>query len=160
MTRLFDASGSSRKDPENETKAEDLMRAVTEAANLEAATGALNARLGKAPSVRGIKYTAVRQPGSRWGIEHAEDGEDFIFQCFPLRDIVRPWSDIIPLMIAALDSIFPRNYQISYIPPSDKMEITIKFYTIKIKGIVGQPGWERAVKERALNALFAINAWY
>ena len=60
-------------------------------------------------------------------------------------------------MIATMDSIFPRDVRIVYRLPQE--EYQIKFYTLTVEKVVGQPGWERACRDRALNGLAALDVW-
>lgn len=113
-------------------------------------------KLGAERSISAIRYESVRKPGSKWMLEHAANGVDYMFQCFPLKPPRYDINGVIGRMIVALDAVFPRSYQITYMPPNDKYEI--KFYTIKVADIVGKPGWERA-KSRAIDALIDVDAW-
>lgn len=160
MTRLFDAEA---KKPENTNKAEIRRRAV-EADELIAgfdegdeAGARLRAQLAQESAVTPVVYESYRAPGSKWMIEHSLVGEDYIYQMIPLRPTTYGWKDIVPLMISALDVIFPRSVQIRYSPPNPKAHKN--FYTIKVEGVAKLPGWESAAKERGLKNLAAIDAW-
>ena len=107
-------------------------------------------------SIKAIFYKEYREPGSKWMIEHSENGPDYIFQVHPIKPVKLNWQDIITMMVFAMDRVFPRNMQCRYIRPSEQYQL--KFYTIKIEKLVGFTGWSKAV-ERALAGLSGIDAW-
>ena len=111
--------------------------------------------LGQA--VQPIRYRAYRARGSKWNIEHALVGEDYVYQLFPLRPMRIDWKSVIAQFIAAMDAIFPRSVEIKYTPPSERFEL--KYFTIRVEGVARLPGWENAVEGRALPALSAVDAW-
>lgn len=110
-----------------------------------------------AQSIQAINYSTYRAPGSKWSIEHAQAGEDYIYQIFPLRPPKLTWQGVIYLFIAAMDTVFPRSVEIKYIPPSQKFEL--KYYTIRVEKVTNLPGWEDAARVRALRGLSGADAW-
>jgi hypothetical protein len=158
MTRLFD-SGSARKEKEDKKRSREEVRERAEAADaaiaaeldLEKESNDLGAKLAQAQTITAIRYLSYRQPGSKWRIEHAVEGTDYIYQLFPLKPQKAEWQDTLTLMISVMDAIFPRTMEIIYSPPRPDYEI--QFYTIRVKGPVGTPGWEKACKERTLRSL-------
>jgi hypothetical protein len=169
MGRLFDSKAEGDKAEAArlhragvKQRADEVDRILSEEGMLDAAATKLGSMLtSSAPqavqSVEAIHYTSFRRPGSKWVIEHAKVGPDYVFQLFPLKAPGIPWQDIITILIAAMDVIFPRSVKITYIPPNDAYQV--KYFTIKVEGVVGLPGWEVACKERALLGLAAVDAW-
>lgn len=161
MTRLFD-SGSARKEAENKKRSREEVKARAEAADaaiaaeleLDEESNALGAKLAQAQTITAIRYSSYRQPGSRWRIEHAVEGTDYIYQLFSLKPQKTDWQDTLTLMISVMDAIFPRTMEIIYSPPRPDYEI--QFYTIRVKGPVGTPGWKQACTERALRSLCGL----
>jgi len=163
MGRLFDAGQRSRdaedsRRSRNEVRkrAEEAERAIQEELELEEGSKALGAQLGSVQAVQAIRYKAYRARGSKWNIEHAEVGPDYVFQLFPLRPPRMHWKDVILAFIDAMEAIFPRSIEIRYTPPSERYQL--KYYTIRVEGTVGLPGWETA-RDRALAALSTTDAW-
>lgn len=165
MGRLFDAGEKTRaadadrrSRDEVRRRAEAVDQALEEASLLDTAAGELGERLKtQSQSVQPVVYASFRKPGAKWLIEHARAGADYIIQMFPLRPPKVAWQDVIVGLIATMDAIFPRNIKIIYSPPNEAYQI--KFYTIKVEKVVGQPGWERACKERALHGLIDVDVW-
>lgn len=164
MGRLYDAgqeqktaaaAAQSREDVRR--RAEEADKALREAGFLDNAADLLGAQLKVAQAVHPIRYENYRRPGSRWVIEHARDGQDYVFQLFPLKPPTVELADAISMMIAAMDVIFPRSVQIKYTPPNEQYQV--KFFTIRIEKITAIPGWEAACRDRALPNLAAIDAW-
>jgi len=163
MTRLFDAGSEKAIKSERERRAEEARRRAAEfdeamkQAGLDAADDKLGKLLATAPStVQAIRYEKFRTPGSKWVIEHARVDKDYIYQLHPLKPIA-DWQSAIGMMIAAMDAIFPRTLHITYTPPAELYQV--KFFTIKVAGVVGLPGWEEACRDRALKSLAAVDAW-
>lgn len=162
MSRLFDANAKATQEAQTRRSREEVQQRYAAAEQMLAEAGLLDAadkrlQVQLSQSVSPIVYESFRIPGQKWKLEHARAGDDYVFQLFPLKPTKLPWQDVIVVMIATMDSIFPKTLQITYRPP--KEEYQIKFYTITVAGVVGQPGWERACRERALHGLAAINAW-
>lgn len=137
-------------------RAEEADIALKEVEDLDEASQKLGAKLSQAQSVQPIQYKSYRKPGSKWQIEHAQVGEDYVYQLFSLKPPKIHWKDVVTQLIAAMDVIFPRSIDIKYAPPSG--QVGVKFYTIRVEKVVGAPGWE-AARDRALNGLSAVNAW-
>jgi hypothetical protein len=158
MTRLYD-SGSAKKEEEDKKRSrEDVKARAAEAdaairaeLELDEESNKLGERLSQAQSITPIRYDNFRAPGSGWRIEHAVEGVDYIYQLFPLKPQKTEWQDTTTMLISTMDNIFPRSMEIIYSPPRQDYEI--KFYTIRVKGAVGTPGWKHACTERALRAL-------
>lgn len=164
MGRLFDAGKRKQeiidvKDAREgvRRRAEEVERIMAEELELSETSQALGEQMGAVQSVQTVQYSSFREPGSKWSIEHAQNGDDYIYQLFPLRVPKMDWRDVILLFIAAMDNIFPRSVVIRYVPPSQKFEL--KYYTIRVEKVTGLPGWEQAVRGRALPALAAADAW-
>lgn len=165
MPRLFDAGTRARQTADDRRsrdevrrRAEEVDQALAEAQLVDAAADKMAARLREQQtSVQSVVYASYREPGSKWTIEHARAGGDYIFQLFPLKPPKIEWNEVIVAMIATMDSIFPRSLKIIYRSPREDYQI--QFFTVTVEGVVGQPGWERACKERALHGLSQINAW-
>jgi hypothetical protein len=165
MTRLFDAGEKARKASDDRRsreevrrRAEEVDRLLTETQLNDAAADKMAQRLQAASTtVQSVVYASYREPGSKWTIEHARAGDDYIYQLVPLRSLKVEWGEVIAAMIATMDSIFPRSLKIVYRPPREDYQI--QFFTVTVEKVVGQPGWERACKERALHGLAQINAW-
>lgn len=165
MSRLFDAGSRERKisderrsRDEVRRRAEEVDRVLQEAQLVDAAADKMAEKLrAQQTSVQSVVYAPYREPGSKWTIEHARAGEDYIFQLFPLKPPRIEWNEVIVAMIATMDSIFPRSVKIVYRPPRE--DYKIQFFTVTVEKVVGLPGWERACKERALRGLSQINAW-
>lgn len=161
MTRLFDATGARKsKDAQDEVKrrAAEADKALAEIEDLDEASQKLKAQLAKASSaVTPIRYAEYRAPGSKWHIEHARVGDDYIFQMFPLKKPSYAWQDIVTLMVGAMDVIFPPSIHIHYVPPTEN-EFR-PFYTIKVSDVVATPGWDDGIRDRTLRSLAAVPAW-
>lgn len=168
MTRLFSADDAAttatREMAARERRDEVRRRAAEFDAELEklgmqptpAASSLASGVLGSG-GVQPIRYESFRAPGSRWTIEHAVVGEDYVYQLLPKTPPNLEWNDVITLMIGMMDVIFPRSIEIVYRPPDTMFKLV--FYTIRVKKIVGVPGWESACKERVLNGLATIDVW-
>jgi len=165
MTLLFD-SERERKEREEVSRGRKNVRARAEAAEAaineqlqldEASNHIDGVKMGAAHGIAPIVYKDFRKPGSKWKIEHTVDGPDYIYQLFPLRPTTIPWQSVMPLLIYAMDIIFPRSVKIVYVPPREDYQV--KFYTIKVENVVGKPGWEKACLERALDGLADADAW-
>jgi hypothetical protein len=164
MSRLFD-SGKERKEREDVKRARSEVRARAEAVDtaiqeqleLDEESKRLGDKLATAQAVSPIFYQSFRKPGSKWKIEHTVAGKDYIYQLFPLKPTALSWQEVMPLLIYAMDVIFPRSVQIRYVPPREDLQMT--FYTVKVEDVVGMPGWEKACQERALDNLAAVAAW-
>lgn len=172
MARLFDstvenkkAESSRRSRDESRQRAEEVDRILKEEGLLNDSESKLGNILGAGAAsaaaggqtVEAIRYEHYRKPGSRWAIEHAKVGSDYVFQLFPLKPPAVPWQDVMLVLIAIMDVIYPRSVKLDYIPPNDTYQV--KFYTIKVNNVVGLPGWEVACKERALHGLSAADVW-
>jgi hypothetical protein len=140
-------------------RAEAVDKMLKENLVLSEASNALGEQLSASEpqSVHTIQYKHFRGRGSKWNIEHAQVGPDYVYQMFPLRPPKMNWKDVITHFIAAMDSIFPRSVSIKYAPPSERFQL--KYYTIRVEGVTKLPGWEDAAQERALNALASVDAW-
>jgi len=164
---MFDSGSVARKADEAKENKESVRRRAAEIdqllhdeLELDKASRDLGERLSgsaEAMGITAIHYKEFRQSGSRWMIEHTKDGDDYIYQMFPLRPIQADWRDTIILFIAAMDAVFPRSVEIRYVPPSEKYQIT--YFTIKVIRVTVQPGWEDACEKRALKALSGVPAW-
>lgn len=162
MGRLFDseaeqkAAVATRESRVAARERADIVdEAMKELEDTDAASINLSATLAR-QTIRAIVYQEYREPGSKWMIEHSEDGRDYILQIHPIRPPKLAWADIIPMMIEVMDIIFPRTIKIIYVPPSQKYQL--QFYTLKIEKVVGVPGWRGAI-DRALTGLSAVEAW-
>jgi hypothetical protein len=164
MTRLFDSDAEAKKlqatrtsQAEARRRGEEVEEALRDYEETDAQSKALSASLSKARAgVVPVHYQEHRLPGCKWMIEHSPIGEDYILQCHPIRPPVLVWQDIITMMIAAMDVIFPDSIRIEYVRPNDGYQL--KFYTITVRKIAGLPGWKEAI-ERALAGLSAVDAW-
>jgi hypothetical protein len=165
MTRLFDATRertdeerAQRARAEVRRRAEEADRAIAEHEELDEASRNLKKQLeGSTVAVEPIHYASYRLPGSKWQIEHALVGDDYVYQMFPLKPISRDWRDVVAMMIAAMDVIFPRSIDIRYVPPDQRS--FRQFYTIRVENVAKLPGWEDAVQKRALRGLSDVQAW-
>lgn len=108
-------------------------------------------------SMQPVRYESYRAAGMPWVIEHGLDGKDYVYQLLPQKPIRMAWQDVVSGLIAAMDSVFPRSTHIDYFPP--KREHDVSFYTIRARDVVSQPGWSRACKKQALEALVNVNVW-
>jgi hypothetical protein len=159
MSRLFDAGSQASSDASRQDmrrRAKEAEAAQLEVKELDAAGAELQSRLKDARSVAPIVYKSFRSPGGKWNVEHAVDGQDYVYQVIPLKPTRLVTPDILTLMIQSMDAIFPRTVQISYRPPSD--QFSIKYFTVRVAKVVGLPGWKAAV-ERALHELAVVPAW-
>jgi hypothetical protein len=165
MGRLFDSNASAVKAAEaRENKesvrrrAEEIDKLLREELELNEETSKLEVRLQSRPmGVQAVVYKDFRLPGSKWMIEHAIVGDDYVYQMFPLRPIQADWRDTVVLLIAAMDAVFPRSIKIQYSPPNERYQV--KYFTIRAEKVVGQPGWEEACEKRALKSLAGVPAW-
>lgn len=162
MTRLFDAGkqeeaakATKARQEEVRKRAEEADAALRELGLLDNQAEALHLRK-PLESVQAIRYDSYRKPGGRVTVEHAAIGRDYVFQVFPLRPPTIAEADILLLLIATMDGIFPRSIHITYTPPADLLPQ--KFYTVKVLETVNKPGWQEAIG-RALLALSQIDAW-
>jgi hypothetical protein len=165
MARLFDSGAEEQKAKRAQEerdgvrrRAEEVERVLREELELDQARSALEQKLAAQPmGVQPIKYQSYRQAGSRWVIEHSQVGDDYVYQMFPLRPIKADWRDTVALLIAAMDGVFPRSIQITYVPPDDRYQV--RCFTIRVTKVVGMPGWAEACEGRALRALVGVQAW-
>ena len=163
---LFDSrrkseEASKKKALEHQQK--ELERTLSELKETDEASAKLGKMLGGSAAIQPVHYSKSRKQGGKWQLEHAEVGDDFIIQCFALKPTKMGWRDVLAHMIMALDFIFPRSVDVTYRPPSaeamgDESPLATRFFTIRIKGVVSLPGWERA-KERTLDGLLGVEAW-
>lgn len=130
---------------------------LAEGVATDAAAQALEQKLGRAISVSSVKYEKARRPGSKWLIEHGRDGDDYVFQVFPLRPPAADPAQVLLGLIVAMDQVFPRTVELKYHQPNPKFEV--RFYTIRAVGVTKMPGWERACRERATELLLGVDAW-
>ena len=165
MGRLFDSS-SVIEGPEQQQEASDVRKraaefdaVLQEVGELDAAGETIRTQLegARAQAVQPIVYKEFRAPGSKWMIEHARDGSDYIFQLFPLKPPKISKPEVIQLLIVVIDLVFPRSVWIDYVPPDD-MYATV-MYTIKVRKIAGRPGWKNACQVKALELLGGVDAW-
>lgn len=163
MTRLFDSQEENRQADrtrrardESRRRASEAEEALRELKETDEASAKLRETLSQTQSVTPIRYEEYRPRGSRWMIEHSRVGDDYVFQMHPLRPPVLALERVLKLAITSMDVIFPRSLKIQYTPPSQQYQM--KFYTIKVNGLAGLPGWRGAV-DRALRSLSALNAW-
>lgn len=163
MDRLFDSEAEKKKTEavrrdmgEARRRADAVADAIEDMEEADEASQSLSNLLSKHQGVQAIVYNEYREPGGKWLIEHSEDLDNYIFQVHPIRPTTASWQDVIPMMIAALDEIFPRSIDFTYAPPNQKYKL--QFYTIKAAKLTGLPGWKGAI-ERALVALSAVDAW-
>lgn len=161
MKLLFDAKSDEAKKRESREgvrkRADEVDRALKDFEDTEDASQKLGERLRIRQTVQPVRYVKYRTPGSKWQIEHARVGDDYIFQAFPLKPPTVPWQDIISAMIVALSSIFPDTIEVTLKPPDTTFKVT--FYTIRAEGITKIPGWQDACEVRANRVLSEINAW-
>ena len=164
MGRLFDAGKEEREAEESRRtrtdvrrRAEEAERIINETLELDEATKALGEKLSVTQAVKPIHYVGYRAPGSKWNIEHAQVGADYVYQLFPLRPTLISWKDVIAQFIRAMDVIFPRSISIRYVPPSERFQL--KYYTIRVESVADLPGWEGATVDRALKGLSMVDAW-
>jgi hypothetical protein len=157
--RLFDsksAAASAQEKREAALKgAQEAERILKEEMALEFANDELSKKLSAAAGIQPIRYEKFRQPGSKWMIEHSRVGEDYIYQVFPLKPISTDWRDVVVLLIAAMDSIFPKSVQIQYSPPNERYQL--RCFTVRVQKVADQPGWQDACQNRALRALAAVS---
>ena len=164
MGRLFDSS----KIESDANQARAARRAVEERAaevdavladhqELDEQSQKIRNQLAAAQAVSPIVYEEYRQPGSKWMIEHATDGSDYIFQLFPIRPPKLEKRAVLELLIIAMDQIFPQSVRIDYVPPNDLYKAVM--YTIKVRDVTKLPGWEEACRTKALRGLVAVDAW-
>ena len=164
MGRLFDSSRI-RTNAEQARAARESVKeraaaidaALAEHQELDAAGQKIRDQLAQTQMVRPIVYQEHRAPGSKWMIEHARDGDDYIYQLFPLRPPAMSMQDVLQLMIIAMDIIFPRSVRIDYVPPNALYKAVM--YTIKVREVAKLPGWEEACRVKALRGLSAVEAW-
>lgn len=161
--RLFDASEESRRSAkerrdreETKKRAAEAEEALRELEEVDEASRKLGAVLADAKAVAPIVYKEHRVRGSKWLIEHSAVGPDYVFQLHPLKAPTAETPDVLTSLIGAMDAIYPRSIQIRYVPPHASYQV--KFYTIRVEGLVGKPGWERAV-ERSLEDLSRLDMW-
>lgn len=165
MSRLFDSGAEARKTLEAQEKkdgvrrrAEEVDRMLKEELELDQASSQLGQKLStQTIGVQAIRYKDYRLPGSKWLIEHAQVGNDYVYQMFPLRPIQADWRGTMALLIVAMDGVFPRSLQIKYARPNERYQI--KCFTVRVEKVVGMPGWDDACEERALKALASVQAW-
>ena len=164
MGRLFDSSKNSA-DAEQvrgaqravEERAAEVDEMFAEHEELDEKSKAIKDQLAAAQRVAPIIYEEFRWPGSKWMIEHAQVGDDYAYQLFPLRPPKIGTASVLQLLIIAMDVVFPRSIRIDYAPPNELYKV--EMYTIKVRDVVKQPGWEEACREKALNGLSAVDAW-
>ena len=164
MTRLFDAGKEERQAEDARRHRAEVKERVKQAEilarELEAedkATEKLRETLSQQQAVHPVRYSEYRKRGSKWMIEHARAGDDYVYQLFPLKPPAIAWQDVALLVIAALDVIFPEDVHKVIKPPSQ--EFKVQYYTITIKDVCKLPGWEGACVDRALPALAEVNGW-
>lgn len=164
MSRLFDSSRESHKEEEARSRQEEVRKRAAEAEKLimehqelDDQSRRIRDQLASTQAVKPIVYKEFRRPGSKWMIEHARDGEDYIYQLFPLKPPRFETSDVLQLLIIAMDVVFPRSVRIDYVPPNELYKA--KMFTIKVRGVTRLPGWEDACLSKALNSLCAVEAW-
>lgn len=164
MTRLFDAASAlsakekaKREREEVRQRAEEADRALAEIEELDEQSIKLKEALAKAASVTPIVYEQFRKPGSKWLIEHARVGDDYVYQVFPLKPPLHDWADVFTMMAAALHPIYPDTVKLHFWPPSENA--VRPFYTIRAEKVALLPGWEEPVRNRALQSLAAVPAW-
>jgi len=162
MSRLFDVGNEQRKNEKIRAARAAAKQRVEEVERLMIENGVLDTTATEisqtiAKQVQPIRYQTFRKPGQRWQIEHAQVGDDFVYQVFLLKPSKLNTGEIIALMITAMEIIFPRSVDIYYTPPNEMYQV--KFYTIRVAKVASIPGWEAACKERALDALVALDAW-
>lgn len=164
MGRLFDSGRRSREARESRQSREDIRRraeeaeeAIKQSLELDEASNQLGAKLAQTQTVRAVEYKAYRERGSKWNIEHAQVGPDYVYQLFPLKPPSMSWKDVIFQFVSAMDAIFPRSIEIRYVPPSERFQL--KYYTIRVEAVTSLPGWENATQGRALRSLSAVDAW-
>lgn len=168
MGRLFDAGTEEKQQEvtqarrdEARRRAEEIDKVFREEGYLDDKADKLGQQLaaaakGTPAAVEAIRYLKHRTPGSRWSIEHAQVGEDYVFQLFPLRPIAMKWEDVITALIIVMDAIYPRSVQIKYTPPDQLYQVA--FYTVRLTDVTRVPGWKVAL-ERTLAGMAAVNAW-
>lgn len=161
--RLFDAAEESRRSTKERRDREETKAAAAKAEaalreyeEMDEASRRLGAVLADAKAVAPIIYQEYRPRGSRWLIEHSASGENYIFQVHPLKQPTHQTPDILTAMIAVMDGIYPRSIDLRYTPPNPNYQV--KFFTIRAEGLVGKPGWTRAV-ERSLEELSRLDVW-
>lgn len=164
MARLFDAGSVERtkraaKENQDEVRSRvaEAERQLAEIEETDAKSIKLRDMLQASTTIQTVRYESYRPPGSKWMIEHGRDGENYVYQMFPLKPPKMSWQDTVAGLIAAMDVIFPRSVELTYIPPNPQYQIT--FFTVRVDNVTKIPGWESACKERALRSLVAVNAW-
>ena len=164
MGRLFDSSKKQAEAAQAderratiEQRAAEVEAVLAEHEELDEKSQKIKDQLSVTQRVQPIVYKEYRRPGSKWMIEHSRDGEDYIYQLFPLKPPRLPLQDVLQLLIIAMDGIFPRSVRIDYAPPNELYKVTM--YTIKVRGVTKLPGWELACREQALAGLAAVEAW-
>ncbi len=164
MGRLFDASKNDaeadairQQRVEVEKRAAEVDAVFAEHEELDEQSQKIKGQLAKVQVVQPIIYEEYRRPGSKWMIEHSCDGEDYIYQLFPLRPVKLSTPDVLQLLIIAMDVIFPRSIRIDYAPPNELYKV--EMYTIKVRKVTKLPGWEDACRSKALQGLAAVEVW-
>jgi hypothetical protein len=164
MARLFDS--------DEETKAHDAAREAQRAARkrgdeaeealkdyeeTDARSIALSEALSKTRAgVVPIHYLEHREPGGKWMIEHSPVGDDYVLQLHPLRPTKMTWQDVLLMMIAAVDVIYPDYVRKDWAPPNESYKL--KFYTLTLRKVARLPGLPGAI-DRTLASLSAVDAW-
>ncbi|RKX67325.1 MAG: hypothetical protein DRP42_00575 [Tenericutes bacterium] len=129
---------------------------------LDAATKALDEVGLNAPykghadhGVVSVKY-ATELVGN-WQIDHGVDGDNYMVQMIPRKEIHANPTDVVKAIITILSDIVPDDVQVYITPPNPKFDIA--FYTIKLEAIMKKPGAETIVQRRVPTELGGINAW-
>ena len=163
---LFDAGQQNEESSRKkalEHRQKELERTLAELKETDEASSRLGKALGGHASIQAVRYQTTRRKGSKWQLEHAAVGSDYVIQCFALKPTTMNWRDVLSHMIMAIDRVFPRSVEVFYRPPSaeamgDTSPLATRFYTIRLKNVVELPGFERA-KEKTLEGLLDIAAW-
>jgi hypothetical protein len=156
--RLFDSKTAAASAHEKREAAlkrvQEAERILKEEMALDFASDELSKKLSASVGIQPIRYEKFRQPGSKWMLEHAQVGDDYVYQAFPLKPLSMDWRDVMVPLIAAMDAIFPKSVQIQYSPPNERYQL--RCFTIRVQKIATQPGWQDACQNRALRALAAV----
>lgn len=162
--RLFDGNAAATVSAKATQNRVDVRRRAEEVDDLlssyeenDEKSKAMASMLGQVESVVAISYKTYREVGSKWVIEHAVDGDDYVYQVFPIKEPALDWQGVFKGLVAALDVIFPKSLRIDYSPPNE--QFNIRSWTIRLNGVTKLPGWQKACTEQALKNLSWVEAW-
>lgn len=160
MTPFFDAGAQDKPaEAQGDKDKEPARRRVIDREAVELANKALN-EVGldsSEPSPGGLAVKYETKIAGNWQIDYGTQGDDFMIQMIPRRQIRVNPASIVEAFINALSTIVPSDVQVYIKPPIPRFEID--FFTIKLEAIMKKPGAEQIVERRVLDLLGQINAW-